>query len=177
MVEIAKWKQVYMTTNVPADDSGNYYYPALVPANAVVQLPLTEVVPDPALGGRGLKFDWGTNTWNTSDEDPTNKKLNEMQQTINGLTANQLGMMADRVNSQQPVAPVQSSQPTSASSASQASQVSDPVSSAAQPTQPASSAVDPTSSASSQVSEPVSSTSPVSQANEAQPSSAKEDNK
>lgn len=115
MVEIAKWKQVYMTTSVPADDSGNYYYPALVPANAVVQLPLTEVVPDPALGGRGLKFDWGTNTWNTSDEDPTNKKLNEMQQTINGLTANQLGMIADQVNTEP--APVKPSQPASASSA------------------------------------------------------------
>lgn len=114
MVEIAKWKQVYMTTSVPADDSGNYYYPALVPANAVVQLPLTEVVPDPALGGRGLKFDWGTNTWNTSDEDPTNKKLNEMQQTINGLTANQLGMIADQVNTEP--ASAQPSQPASASS-------------------------------------------------------------
>ena len=114
MVEIAKWKQVYMTTSVPADDSGNYYYPALVPANAVVQLPLTEVVPDPALGGRGLKFDWGTNTWNTSDEDPTNKKLNEMQQTINSLTANQLGVIADRVNTEP--ASAQPSQPASASS-------------------------------------------------------------
>ena len=114
MVEIAKWKQVYMTTSVPADDSGNYYYPALVPANAVVQLPLTEVVPDPALGGRGLKFDWGTNTWNTSDEDPTNKKLNEMQQTINGLTANQLGMIADQVNTEP--ASAQPSQPASGSS-------------------------------------------------------------
>lgn len=176
MVEIEKWKQVYMTTNVP-DNNGNYYYPALVPANAVVQLPITEIAPDPALGDRGLKFDWSTNTWNTSDEDPTNKRLAQMEQTINGLTANQLGMMADQVNSQQPVAPVQSSQPASASSASLASQVSEPASSAAQPTQPASSAVNPTSSASSQVSEPTSSTSPVSQANEAQPSSAKEDNK
>ena len=114
MVEIAKWKQVYMTTSVPVDDSGNYYYPALVPANAEVQLPLTEVVPDPVLGGRGLKFDWGTNTWNTSDEDPTNKKLNEMQQTINGLTANQLGMIADQVNTEP--APVKPSQPASDSS-------------------------------------------------------------
>ena len=56
MVEIEKWKQVYMTTNVP-DNNGNYYYPALVPANAVVQLPITEIAPDPALGDRGLKFD------------------------------------------------------------------------------------------------------------------------
>lgn len=114
MVEIAKWKQVYMTTSVPADDSGNYYYPALVPANAVVQLPLTEVVPDPALGGRGLKFDWGTNTWNTSDDDPTNKKLNEMQQTIDGLTANQLGMIADQINTEP--TPVKPNQPASATS-------------------------------------------------------------
>lgn len=101
MVEIEKWKQVYMTTNVP-DNNGNYYYPALVPANAVVQLPITEIAPDPALGNRGLKFDWGTNTWNTSDEDPTNKRLAQMEQTLKSLTANQLGMMADQVNTQQP---------------------------------------------------------------------------
>ena len=112
MVEIEKWKQVYMTTNVP-DNNGNYYYPALVPANAVVQLPITEIAPDPALGNRGLKFDWGTNTWNTSDEDPTNKRLAQMEQTLKGLTANQLGMMADQVNVQQPKAPTaQASQPS-----------------------------------------------------------------
>lgn len=39
MVEIQRWKQVYMTTNVPADGGGNYYYPALVSANATIQLP------------------------------------------------------------------------------------------------------------------------------------------
>ena len=122
MVEIEKWKQVYMTTNVP-DNNGNYYYPALVPANAVVQLPITEIAPDPALGNRGLKFDWGTNTWNTSDEDPTNKRLAQMEQTLKGLTANQLGMMADQVNVQQPKAPtVQDSQPDSSAEPSQSSQ-------------------------------------------------------
>ena len=119
MVEIEKWKQVYMTTNVP-DNNGNYYYPALVPANAVVQLPITEIAPDPALGDRGLKFDWGTNTWNTSDEDPTNKRLAQMEQTIKGLTANQLGMMADQVNIQQPNEPtVQDSKPDSSVEPSQ----------------------------------------------------------
>lgn len=122
MVEIEKWKQVYMTTNVP-DSNGNYYYPALVPANAVVQLPITEIAPDMALGDRGLKFDWGTNTWNTSDEDPTNKRLAQMEQTIKGLTANQLGMMADQVNNQQPNEPtVQDSKPDSSAGLAQSSQ-------------------------------------------------------
>lgn len=122
MVEIEKWKQVYMTTNVP-DNNGNYYYPALVPANAVVQLPITEIAPDPALGNRGLKFDWGNNTWNTSDEDPTNKRLAQMEQTLKGLTANQLGMMADQVNVQQPKAPTaQDSKPDSSAEPSQSSQ-------------------------------------------------------
>lgn len=129
MVEIEKWKQVYMTTNVP-DNNGNYYYPALVPANAVVQLPITEIAPDPALGDRGLKFDWGTNTWNTSDEDPTNKRLAQMEQTIKGLTANQLGMMADQVNIQQPNEPaVQDSKPDSSAEPAQPSQPSQPVAS------------------------------------------------
>ena len=122
MVEIEKWKQVYMTTNVP-DNNGNYYYPALVPANAVVQLPITEIAPDPALGDRGLKFDWGTNTWNTSDEDPTNKRLAQMEQTIKGLAANQLGMMSGQVNIQQPNEPtVQASRPDSSAQPSQPSQ-------------------------------------------------------
>ena len=122
MVEIEKWKQVYMTTNVP-DNNGNYYYPALVPANAVVQLPITEIAPDPALGNRGLKFDWGTNTWNTSDEDPTNKRLAQMEQTLKGLTANQLGMMVDQVNIQQPDEPTaQASQPDSSAGPAQPSQ-------------------------------------------------------
>lgn len=129
MVEIEKWKQVYMTTNVP-DNNGNYYYPALVPANAVVQLPITEIAPDPALGDRGLKFDWGTNTWNTSDEDPTNKRLAQMEQTIKGLAANQLGMMAGQVNIQQPNEPtVQDSKPDSSAGPAQPSQPSQPVAS------------------------------------------------
>ena len=122
MVEIEKWKQVYMTTNVP-DNNGNYYYPALVPANAVVQLPITEIAPDPALGDRGLKFDWGTNTWNTSDEDPTNKRLAQMEQTIKGLATNQLGMMAGQVNIQQPNEPtVQDSKPDSLAGPAQPAQ-------------------------------------------------------
>ena len=126
MVEIEKWKQVYMTTNVP-DNNGNYYYPALVPANAVVQLPITEIAPDPTLGNRGLKFDWGTNTWNTSDEDPTNKRLAQMEQTLKGLTANQLGMMADQVNVQQPKAPT--AQDSKSDSSAEPAQSSQPVAS------------------------------------------------
>ena len=135
MVEIQKWKQVYMTTNVPADAGGNYYYPALVPANATIQLPVTDIAPDPALGDRGLKFDWATNTWNTSEDDPTNKKIAELQQMIKGLTTSQLNMIADQTNtdSQEP-APAQGSQATQATQP-QSVQPSEP--SSEQPTQPA----------------------------------------
>lgn len=138
MVEIQKWKQVYMTTNVPADAGGNYYYPALVPANATIQLPVTDIAPDPALGDRGLKFDWATNTWNTSEEDPTNKKIAELQQMIEGLTTSQLNVIADQTNtdSQEP-APAQGSQGSQATQAAQpqSAQPSEP--SSEQPTQPA----------------------------------------
>ena len=134
MVEIQKWKQVYITTNVPADDSGNYYYPALVPANATMQLPVTDIAPDPALGDRGLKFDWATNTWNTSEDDPTNKKIAELQQIIKGLTTSQLNMIADQTNI--------GSQASESAQGSQATQVAQPQSaqssepSSKQPTQP-----------------------------------------
>ena len=134
MVEIQKWKQVYITTNVPADDSGNYYYPALVPANATMQLPVTDIAPDPALGDRGLKFDWATNTWNTSEDDPTNKKIAELQQIIKGLTTSQLNMVADQTNI--------GSQASESAQGSQATQVAQPQSaqssepSSKQPTQP-----------------------------------------
>lgn len=138
MVEIQKWKQVYMTTNVPVDAGGNYYYPALVPANASIQLPVTDIAPDPALGDRGLKFDWATNTWNTSEEDPTNKKIAELQQMIEGLTTSQLNVIADQTNtdSQEP-APAQGSQGSQATQAAQpqSAQPSEP--SSEQPTQPA----------------------------------------
>lgn len=87
-METANFKQVYFTTNIP-DDNGNYYYPVFIPDNALVQYPLTEVVPDPSLGGHGLKFDWTANQWIVSAQDPTQieiKKLQEQakqQQTIN----------------------------------------------------------------------------------------------
>lgn len=131
MVEIQKWKQVYMTTNVPADDGGNYYYPALVPVNAIMQLPVTDIAPDPALGDRGLKFDWATNTWNTSEDDPTNKKIAELQQVIKGLTANQLNMIAGQTNTDsQAPAPAQATQPQSVQPSEPSSEQS------AQPSQP-----------------------------------------
>ena len=107
-----------MTTNVPVDAGGNYYYPALVPTNATIQLPVTDIAPDPALGDRGLKFDWATNTWNTSEDDPTNKKIAELQQIIKGLTTSQLNMIADQTNTDtQEPAPAQGSQATQATQA------------------------------------------------------------
>ena len=147
MVEIQKWKQVYMTTNVPVDDGGNYYYPALVPANAIMQLPVTDIAPDPALGDRGLKFDWATNTWNTSEDDPTNNKIAELQQVIKGLTANQLNMIADQTNtgSQAPTSASSSSEPASSEPASSEPASSEPASSEPASSAPASS--EPASSA------------------------------
>jgi hypothetical protein len=87
-METANFKQVYFTTNIP-DDNGNYYYPVFIPDNVLVQYPLTDVAIDPSLGGHGLKFDWTTNQWIVSSQDPTLlelKKLQEQavqQQTIN----------------------------------------------------------------------------------------------
>lgn len=87
-METVNFKQVYFTTNIP-DDNGNYYYPVFIPDNVLIQYPLTDVAIDPSLGGHGLKFDWTTNQWIVSSQDPTLlelKKLQEQavqQQTIN----------------------------------------------------------------------------------------------
>lgn len=87
-METANFKQVYFTTNIP-DDNGNYYYPVFIPGDVLIQYPLTDVAIDPSLGGHGLKFDWTTNQWIVSSQDPTLleiKKLQEQavqQQTIN----------------------------------------------------------------------------------------------
>lgn len=161
MVEIQKWKQVYMTTNVPVDDGGNYYYPALVPVNATIQLPVTDIAPDPALGDRGLKFDWVTNTWNTSEDDPTNKKIAELQQIIEGLTTSQLSMIADQTDTDsQATAPAQGSQASESAQGSQATQAAQPQSaqpnepSSEQPTQPAQGSQEPESAQGSQATQP-----------------------
>ncbi len=73
-METANFKQVYFTTNIP-DDNGNYYYPVFIPDNVLIQYPLTDVAIDPYLGGHGLKFDWTTNQWIVSSQDPTQLKL------------------------------------------------------------------------------------------------------
>lgn len=132
-MEINKFKQAYFTTNI-ADDNGNYYYPVFIPDNALVQYPLTEVVPDPSLGGHGLKFDWTANQWIVSAQDPTQieiKKLQEQakqQQTIN------LSLMTsafDKVSSVLPNKPttpnsmVSNMQSTAVSAPSTASTVAD----------------------------------------------------
>ena len=87
-----------------------------------------------SIGDRGLKFDWATNTWNTSEEDQTNKKIAELQQMIKGLTTSQLNVIADQTNtdSQEPT-PAQGSQATQAAQP-QSAQPSEP--SSEQPTQP-----------------------------------------
>ncbi len=78
-METVNFKQVYFTTNIP-DDNGNYYYPVFIPDNVLIQYPLTDVAIDPSLGGHGLKFDWTTNQWIVSSQDPTLLELKKLQE-------------------------------------------------------------------------------------------------
>ena len=124
-METVNFKQVYFTTNIP-DDNGNYYYPVFIPDNALVQYPLTEVVPDPSLGGHGLKFDWTANQWIVSAQDPTQieiKKLQEQakqQQTIN------LSLMTSAFDKTSSVLPNMPTSPNSMVSNMQSTAVSAP---------------------------------------------------
>ena len=92
-----QFKQVYVTTNLP-DKQGNYYYPAFVPADAVVQMPLTENEPPVDKGGRGLKYDWTTNKWIISNEDPINQKLANIEAMLQTATLANNTSMAGLIN-------------------------------------------------------------------------------
>lgn len=106
-METVNFKQVYFTTNIP-DDNGNYYYPVFIPDNVLIQYPLTDVAIDPSLGGHGLKFDWTTNQWIVSSQDPTLLELKKLQeQAVQQQTIN-LSLMSsvfDRVSSALPNKP------------------------------------------------------------------------
>ena len=83
---VVKFTQAYMTTDYP-DENGNYYYPVFVPENAHVQLPFVTSVPDASLGNRGIRYDWNTNSWTVSSDDPLIKKINTLEAQLNGLVS------------------------------------------------------------------------------------------
>ena len=83
---VVKFTQAYMTTDYP-DENGNYYYPVFVPENAHVQLPFVTSMPDASLGNRGIRYDWNTNSWTVSSDDPLIKKINTLEAQLNGLVS------------------------------------------------------------------------------------------
>lgn len=89
MAEMKHWKQVYVTTDSPVDDAGNYYYMAMVPEGTKVYLPITDQAPDEALGNRGLKYNWSNNTWEVSDQDPVVNELNALKGQVKALLIGQ----------------------------------------------------------------------------------------
>lgn len=132
-MEINKFKQAYFTTNI-ADDNGNYYYPVFIPDNALVQYPLTEVAPDPSLGGHGLKFDWTANQWIVSAQDPTQIEIKKLQEQLKQQQTINLSLMTsafDKVSSVLPNKPttpngmISNMQSTAVSAPNTASTVAD----------------------------------------------------
>ena len=83
---VVKFTQAYMTTDYP-DENGNYYYPVFVPENAHVQLPIVTSMPDASLGNSGIRYNWNTNSWTVSSDDPLIKKINTTEAQLNGLVS------------------------------------------------------------------------------------------
>lgn len=110
---VVKFTQAYMTTDYP-DENGNYYYPVFVPENAHVQLPIVTSMPDASLGNRGIRYDWNTNSWTVSSDDPLIKKINTLEAQLNGLVS------ASKDDNNTNNTPVDSSQSQPVSSASSA---------------------------------------------------------
>ena len=124
-METVNFKQVYFTTNIP-DDNGNYYYPVFIPDNVLIQYPLTDVTIDPSLGGHGLKFDWTTNQWIVSSQDPTLLELKKLQeQAVQQQTIN-LSLMSSAFDKASSVAPNAPTAPNSTVSNMQSTAVSAP---------------------------------------------------
>lgn len=74
----------YLTKN-KADEDGNFYVPILVPDTAQLNQPITKVpIPDD-LAGKGVKFDWLSQTWAISTEDPTVAKVNTLESNVISL--------------------------------------------------------------------------------------------
>lgn len=124
-MEINKFKQAYFTTNI-ADDNGNYYYPVFIPDNALVQYPLTEVAPDPSLGGHGLKFDWTANQWIVSAQDPTLLEIKKLQEQAKQQQTINLSLMTSAFDKASSVLPNMPTTPNSMVSNMQSTAVSAP---------------------------------------------------
>lgn len=124
-METANFKQVYFTTNIP-DDNGNYYYPVFIPDNALVQYPLTDVAIDPSLGGHGLKFDWTSNQWIVSSQDPTQIEIKKLQDQVKQQQTINLSLMTSAFNKASSVLPNMPTTPNSAVSNMQSTPVSAP---------------------------------------------------
>lgn len=116
---VVKFTQAYMTTDYP-DENGNYYYPVFVPENAHVQLPIVTSMPDASLGNRGIRYDWNTNSWTVSSDDPLIKKINTLEAQLNGLVSASKGdnSTSGDSSSVQPATPASSADSSSTAPAS-----------------------------------------------------------
>lgn len=116
---VVKFTQAYMTTDYP-DENGNYYYPVFVPENAHVQLPIVTSMPDASLGNRGIRYDWNTNSWTVSSDDPLIKKINTLEAQLNGLVSASKGdnSTSGDSSSVQPTTPTSSADSSSTAPAS-----------------------------------------------------------
>lgn len=116
---VVKFTQAYMTTDYP-DENGNYYYPVFVPENAHVQLPIVTSMPDASLGNRGIRYDWNTNSWTVSSDDPLIKKINTLEAQLNGLVSASKGdnSISGDSSSVQPATPASSADSSSTAPAS-----------------------------------------------------------
>ena len=116
---VVKFTQAYMTTDYP-DENGNYYYPVFVPENAHVQLPIVTSMPDASLGNRGIRYDWNTNRWTVSSDDPLIKKINTLEAQLNGLVSASKGDNSTSGDSSsiQPTTPASSTDSSSTAPAS-----------------------------------------------------------
>lgn len=110
---VVKFTQAYMTTDYP-DENGNYYYPVFVPENAHVRLPIVTSMPDASLGNRGIRYDWNTNSWTVSSDDPLIKKINTLEAQLNGLVSASKGdnSTSGDSSSTQPTTPTSSGSST-----------------------------------------------------------------
>lgn len=124
-MKTANFKQVYFTTNIP-DDNGNYYYPVFIPDNVLVQYPLTDVAIDPSLGGHGLKFDWTSNQWIVSSQDPTQIEIKKLQGQVKQQQTINLSLMTSAFNKAYSTLPNIPTTPNSTVSNMQSTAVSAP---------------------------------------------------
>ena len=78
MTDAQPMKTMYQTTTVPVDDAGNEYFPVLVPTNVKsCPVTMTEVAPtqEQLAAGKALKFDWASQQYVESGEDPLQRQL------------------------------------------------------------------------------------------------------